>query len=95
MAFYPFDETTPLGAVLRDGLDDLRAARYKLAHVMGNLSQMSDAQVATQFGFADSTVAASAKAEILSDAGKLLNRDAGVNAAVLDDALVQLLNQFG
>jgi hypothetical protein len=95
MPFYPFNETLPSSQTLREGLDDLRSARYKLAHISGVLSQMTDAQVASEFGFSDSTVAGNAKAELLADIGKLLNRDTGVNAAQLDDALIQLLNQFG
>ncbi len=95
MAFYPFNADLPLGFVLRAGLDDLRDARYKLAHIVGVLNQMTDAQIALAFGFADSTVAASAKGELQSDIGKLLGRDTGVNSAQVDDALIQMLNQFG
>lgn len=90
MPFYSFDEQLPLGEILRAGLDDLRDGRYKLAHVLGNLQQMSDAQAATLFGFADEATAASAKSELLSDIQKLLSDEAGVNSAV-----VQMLNQFG
>ncbi len=90
MAFYPFNESLPLAAVLRAGLDDLRDGRYKLAHVLGNLQSMTAAQAATAFGFADATVAGNAKAELESDIQKLLSDDTGVNSAV-----VQMLNQFG
>ncbi len=90
MAFYPFSDTAPLGKILREGLDDLRNARYKLAHVLGSSQQMTAAQAVTEFGFADATVAASAKGEFESDIQKLLSDDAGVNSAV-----VQMLNQFG
>lgn len=95
MAFYPFDKTTTLGGILRNGLDDLRSARYKLAHIVGVLNQMTDSQIASQFGFASDSAAASAKAELQADIGKFLNRDTGVNAAQMDDAIVQMLNQFG
>jgi hypothetical protein len=90
MPFYPFNEELPLGETLREGLDDLRGGRYKLAHVLGNLQQMTAAQAVTQFGFADEATATSAKAELESDIQKLLSDDTGVNSAV-----VQMLNQFG
>lgn len=68
MAFYKFDgESKPLGRILRTGLDSFRDGVNKLQRVKGILNQASDAQIADLFGFADSTIAASAKAELLSD----------------------------
>lgn len=90
MPFYPFNAALPLGTVLREGLDDLRSGRYKLAHVVGNLQQMSNQQIADAFGFADATVAGNAATELLADIQKLLSDEVGVNSAV-----VQMLNQFG
>lgn len=95
MPFYVFDRNTQGGNILGEGLDYLRLARYKLAHVKGVLNQQTNQQIADFFGFADATVAGNAKAEIDADIGKFLNRDTGVNAAQVDDALVQMLNQFG
>ncbi len=95
MPFYAFNKTTSLGAVQRDFLDSLRNARYKGAYILGVLNQMTNQQIADQFGYVDATTAGNAKAELQSDIGKLLNRDTNTNAAQVDDALIQMLNQFG
>ncbi len=69
MAFYPFtgDSTLFEGRILRQGLDNYRLGVQQLQRVKGILQQATDAQIATMFGFADSTVAAAAKAELLAD----------------------------
>ena len=68
MAFYPFEgESKPLGRILRTGLDSYRDGVNKLQRIKGILNQASDAQIATAFGFADSTAAGNAKSELLSD----------------------------
>lgn len=85
MAFYTFNESSLLGSVLRSGLDALRDGRYKLAHVLGSLQQMTAQQASDVVG-----VSGSAKTELESDIQKLLSDDTGVNSAV-----VQMLNQFG
>lgn len=95
MAFYAFDGVgKPMGVVLRAGLDDLRSARYKLAWILGVLNEMTNQQVADAFGFPDATVAGNAKAELQSDAGKLLSTDA-TTTAQMNSAVTQMLNQFG
>lgn len=68
MAFYKFEgESKPLGRILRTGLDNFRDGVNKLQRVKGILNQASDAQIADVFGFSDSSEAAAAKAELLSD----------------------------
>jgi len=68
MSFYKFDgESKPLGRILRTGLDNFRDGVNKLQRIKGILNQASDSQIADLFGFSDSTVAASAKAELISD----------------------------
>lgn len=96
MPFFPQTVTAdkPLSAVLREGLDDLRSARFKLAHCKGVLEQQSDAQFGVAFGFSDADDTA-AKAELASGLGHLLNGDAGVNGDQINAAVVQMLNQFG
>lgn len=93
MAFYPFDKTLTMGGILRDGLDDMRSGRYKLAHALGVLSSMSNAQVESEFGFAPGTGGA-AKAELQSGIGNFLSSD-GTTTAVASAAVLQMLNQFG
>ena len=96
MAFYPFNPAaSDLAKLQREGLDDLRSARYKLAHVNANLAEMTDAQAATAFGYADSTVAGNAKAEIASAVGNLLSTSSGINMATTQAAVVQMLSRFG
>jgi hypothetical protein len=87
MPFYKFDgENRPLGRVLRTGLDSLRDGVNKLKRIADDMQQMSDAQLVDQFGFDDTTLAASAKAEIASDDAAIIGISAQVN---------QLLAQFG
>ena len=67
-AFYKFNgEGTPLGRVLRTGLDNFRDGVQKLLRIKGILNQATDAQIADLFDFADAGTAAAAKAELLSD----------------------------
>jgi hypothetical protein len=96
MPFYAqtVTEAKPLSAVLREGLDDLRAARFKLAHAKGSFDQMTDAQFGVEFGFSDADDTA-AKSELASGIGKLLDGDAGVTCAQMNVAVIQMLNQFG
>jgi hypothetical protein len=93
MPFYQQDtDPKPLGVALREGLDALRAARFKLAHAKGAADAMTDQQFATEFGYAD---AQTARAEMQSGIGKLLNEDPNLTSGQVTSAVVQMLNQFG
>jgi hypothetical protein len=96
MPFYPQTVTAgkPLSAVLREGLDALREARFKLAHAKGSFDQMTDAQFGTEFGFSDADDT-NAKAELASGIGKLLDGEAGTTCAQMNAAVAQMLAQFG
>lgn len=83
MPFFAFDPETEKGAVLRNGLNHLRSARYELDWVVGMLNQMTNQQIADEFGFADTTVAGNAKAELQSGIGKLLSKGEGDDAGLL------------
>jgi hypothetical protein len=84
MALYPFDgENLPEGRILRTGLDAYRDGVQKLNRIKGILAQASDQNLVDLFGFASTTVAASAKAELLSD------------IPAFTPATQQMLDQFG
>jgi len=85
------DETKPLTKNLRFGLNSLRDAMNRLNACLGAMNQMTDAQIASHFGFPDSTTAAAAKSELASDVGKLLT-DASQTS--VNSALNQMLSQF-
>lgn len=91
MAFYKFDEGSAKGRTLRDGHTALQDTRHKLNIVLGAMNAMTDAQIATEYGFADATVAGQAKAEISSAVGKLNSNASQEN---VDAALQQFLDQF-
>lgn len=93
MPFYQQTDPKPLGVVLREGLDALRTARFKLAHAKLCADQMTEAQFEEEFGFVADT--ANAKAEIASGAGKFLNEDPNATSAQVTAAVTQMLNQFG
>lgn len=96
MAFYAFNgEGTPLGRILRTGLDNLRDGINKLSRINTVMAQMTDQQIVDAFGVAASGAttaaeqAASLKAEIASDVGNLLA------ASSVMAALNQMLAQTG
>lgn len=81
MAFYKFNRDTPMGNVLRSGLDQLRDGRDKLVRVRDAMNEMTDDQIADVFGVSPTKVAgddavgqaAALKAEIASDVGSFDN----------------------
>lgn len=84
MAFHKFNgEGTYHGRILRTGLDNFRDGYYKLLRIKGIIAQCSDQQLVDLFGFADTTAAAAAKAELNSDIPS-------ISAAVQ-----QMFDQFG
>ena len=91
MAYYPMDETKNPTRTLRQGLTQLRDGLYRLKWTLDAMNQMTDAQIAAAYGFADSTVAAAAKAELASDIGKLLTDASQTN---VNAATQQMLSQF-
>lgn len=91
MAYYNMDETKPLTKNLRFGLNSLRDAYNRLGASVGTLNQMTDAQIAFNFGFPDSTTAAAAKSELLADIGKLTSDASQTNTY---SAVQQMLSQF-
>lgn len=93
MAFFQQSEPKNLGLTLRQGLDDLRSAYFKLAHCKGAAALMTDEQFGEEFGFV--AQAESANNELESGLGHLLNGDAGLNGAQIKAAVDQMLNQFG
>ena len=53
MAFYQFGNSSngsPLGQILRQGLNSLRDARQKLGQVNSDMTQMTDQQIVESFG---------------------------------------------
>jgi hypothetical protein len=96
MPFYAqtVTEAKPLSAVVREGLDALREARFKLAHAKGSMDQMTDAQFGVEFGFSDADDTA-AKSELATGIGALINGDAGTTCAQMNAAVTQMLAQFG
>ncbi len=92
MAFYQQSEPKALGVTLREGLDDLRSAFFKLGHAKLAADQMTAQQFGEEFGFADPS---SPKAELASGVGKLLNEDPNITSAQVNAAVMQMLNQFG
>lgn len=82
MPFYRFT-ADGLGSVLRSGLDNLRDGHVKLNRVKGILNQASDQDLVDIFGFANTTVAADAKAELLADIPSI------------SVAVQQMFDQFG
>lgn len=100
MAFYKFDgESKPLGRILRTGLDNLRDGIYKLSRINSDMQQMTDAQIVDAFGVeavsggaTAAEQAASLKAELASDVGKLLTDAQQTN---VKSALDQMFAQTG
>ena len=101
MAFYQFGNSSngsPLGQILRQGLNSLRDARQKLGQVNSDMTQMTDQQIVESFGVLpvkDSdgntttdavTQAGALKAELASDVAAMEAASAAMN---------QLLAQTG
>jgi len=97
MARYAFNENTPAGIKLRRIIDGVETLTHAAEDIVGDLNQMSNAQVLATYSFSngvdapDETVSGAAKSEILADLGKLLTdaQQTGVKAA-----LRQFLDQF-
>jgi hypothetical protein len=91
MAHYTMNEDKPLTRTLRGGMNMLRAALHQLEWSLGAMNQMSDAQLVTNFGFADTTAAAAAKGEVGSAVGKLTSDASQTNTHA---AVQQMLDQL-
>lgn len=97
MSRYKFDEASPAGVKLRKIIDATEFLLHAAEDIVGDLNQMTNAQVLATYTFsdgvgaADATVSGAAKAELLADLGKLLTdaSQTGVKAA-----LRQMLDQF-
>ena len=101
MAYIPFNgQNKPRAQNLRVGLDQLRDGLYRLQRETKNMAQMSDAEVALQYDVqasADNSQtaaqnAATLKAEVASDVGKLLTDASQTN---VNAAITQMLAMLG
>lgn len=101
MAFYKFNgEGGPRPRNLRTGLDQLRDGLYRLSRELDDMNQMTDAEIAAIYevspnGDNSQTAiqqAASLKAELASDIGRLLTDSSVTN---VNAGLKQLFAQTG
>ena len=100
-AFYQFGSSTngsPLGQILRQGLNDLRSARQKLKQCNDDMAQMTTKQIVDSFGVLPSlddagATIATASAQATALIAELASDVAAMEAAAA--AMDQLLAQTG